>query len=131
MPAYLCGSSSFHALLLTRACRHQLVAWWLLLLLGRILTPETAVLSLHAHKHTTVEPARVVAGQGSAKALLTSQHQHCAVEHFYDVPLQRVATLRIAAPWRAPAYRCYRPLAAVHRVSYTGCRPALRGPPVG
>lgn len=91
------------------------------------------MLSLHAHehtKHTTVGPTQTLASQGSNKALLTPQHQHCAVEQFYDTPFQFAAALGVEAPWRTPVYRCYQPLAAVSCVHSDGYRPALRGPPV-
>ncbi|UOR03530.1 hypothetical protein MUN82_11290 [Hymenobacter aerilatus] len=111
-----------------------MVAWWLLLLLGRILTPESAMLSLHAHghtKHTTVGPTQTPASQGSNKALLTPQHQHCAVEQFYDTPFQFAAALTMPAPWHVLLYPRYQPQTVVHRVSYSWYCPALRGPPVG
>ncbi|MDQ2795201.1 MAG: hypothetical protein M3Y12_14510 [Bacteroidota bacterium] len=107
-----------------------LLAWLLLLCLGRTLLPEAWVLALHRHEHTTVEPAQAPAFRRTGKALISAQHQHCPVEQFYDVAYQgsvpvvvpgpRVA-LRYAA---APALPPVRPAAG--EVLYAR---SLRGPP--
>ncbi|MBC6613234.1 hypothetical protein H8B15_20095 [Hymenobacter sp. BT507] len=114
-----------------RVCRHTLVAWWLLLLLGRILTPEAAVLGLHGHAHTTVEPACLPAHKVSGKTFLTARHQHCAVEQFYNAPLQLAGTSLVLLPWYAPLYRRYAPLATVGSLFCAWRKAALRGPPAG
>lgn len=106
-----------------------MVAWWLLLLLGRILTPEAAVLRLHGHTHTTVEPAQTAANKASGNAFLTTRHQHCDVEHFYNAPLQVVDTLGVAPPRYAAVYLAHRLLATVGCLTGAWQQPALRGPP--
>ncbi|UOQ54440.1 hypothetical protein [Hymenobacter cellulosivorans] len=64
----------------------------LLLCFTRVLLPDTWVLAMHAHQHTT-EEATQQPGAPKGKALLTAKHQHCAVDHFYDVPFQAASLL--------------------------------------
>lgn len=116
---------------MVQACRHTLVAWWLLLLLGRILTPEAAVLHLHGHAHTTAEPADLPARKANSRTFLTARHQHCAVEQFYNAPLQLGGTPPVALPWYAPLYRHYAPLATAGSRFCAWRKAALRGPPAG
>ncbi|MCB2409339.1 hypothetical protein [Hymenobacter lucidus] len=59
----------------------------LLLCFTRVLLPDAWVLALHAHEHTLEEAAPASSTQ-KAKAVLSAKHQHCAVDHFYDVPFQ-------------------------------------------
>ncbi|WP_100338549.1 hypothetical protein [Hymenobacter chitinivorans] len=64
----------------------------MLLCFTRVLLPDTWVLALHAHQHTTEEAAQQP-GAPKGKALLSAKHQHCAVDHFYDVPFQAATPL--------------------------------------
>jgi hypothetical protein len=66
--------------------RRKLVAWWLLLLLVRVLAPEAAILRLHFHSHTEEEPVLKMADKAPHKALFSTKHQHYHVEHLYDAP---------------------------------------------
>ena len=72
---------------LTISLRQQLGAWWLLLLLARVLMPEATVLHLHAHAHTETEPAFAKQASGKAKTLLAAKHQHCHTEQLYQLPV--------------------------------------------
>lgn len=64
----------------------------LLLCFTRVLLPDAWVLALHAHQHTTEEATPAPSTQ-KAKALLSAKHQHCPVDHFYDVPFQPAVPL--------------------------------------
>jgi hypothetical protein len=64
----------------------------LLLCFTRVLLPDAWVLALHSHEHTTEEAAQKPRVD-KAKALLSAKHQHCAVDHFYDVPFQAALPL--------------------------------------
>lgn len=100
----------------------------LLLCFTRVLLPETWVLSLHQHQHTTEEPA-LAPGILHGKAVLSAQHQHCDVDHFYNVPFQPAAPLE----WQALLRQAYqrRTAVALIRASETAppAREYLRGPP--
>lgn len=113
----------------TLSLRRRLLAWWLLLLLGRVLAPEAAVLHLHAHTHTEVEPAAVGSSQLVRKALLTPKHQHCHTEQLYQLPCVPPAPTAIPAPMRLLAYATYRPQALVCRPLHLLDGACLRGPP--
>jgi hypothetical protein len=109
-----------------RAFRSQL-ALVLLLCFMRVLLPEAWVLQLHAHEHTTEEPAPA-ANALKGKAVLSAKHQHCAVDHFYEVPFQ------LAPPLELPAQPIpYRLSGATPAVSVwfsaTLATADLRGPP--
>ena len=80
------------------------IAWLLLLSLLRVLLPEDAVLALHAHEHTTLEPAHTAAFQRTGKALVSPRHQHCAVEKFYNVAYQPAPAMLMPVPPTAPRY---------------------------
>lgn len=107
-----------------------LLAWLLLLCLGRTLLPEAWVLAFHRHEHTTEEPARAPAFRLKGKALIGAQHQHCAIEQFYEVAYQAAGPvpmpcLRVAPRYAAaPALPPVRPAAG--EVLFGR---ALRGPP--
>ena len=103
----------------------------LLLCLVRTLLPEAWVLALHAHEHTTEEPAftrhqyRLVRG----KTLLTTKHTHCQTEQFYNVPFR--AAPPVAVP-RPRLVRRYQALAVPATLACSAAmlrRTALRGPP--
>ena len=109
--------------------RRRLLAWWLLLLLGRVLTPESAVLDLHAHTHTVAEPAFAKQLQATAKKLLTPKHQHCHAEQLYQLPFVPATLVEAPVPVRQLAYAIYRPQAPVCRQAHLLDGACLRGPP--
>ena len=107
------------------------IALLLLLCLVRTLLPEAWVLALHAHEHTTEEPAFVKTRPGRDKIILTTKHTHCQTEQFYNVPFQ--AALPVAVPLPR-LMRRYQPLAVPTTLACSAAmlrRTALRGPPVG
>ncbi|MBT9393124.1 hypothetical protein KLP40_08105 [Hymenobacter sp. NST-14] len=107
-----------------RTLRSRL-AFVLLLCFARVLVPDAWVLALHAHEHTVEAPASTTARH---KAHLSAQHQHCAVDHFYDVPFQLASPLELAA--LAPGFRVPvgTPLASVWASAHSSTAD-LRGPP--
>ena len=111
--------------------QRKLVAWWLLLLLVRVLAPEAAVLRLHFHSHTEEEPAGRVAAKSAAKAVLSTKHQHCHVEQLYDAPFQPALPVVLPEPVQLLPYAEYRPEAPVCRASHLLDGACLRGPPAG
>lgn len=112
----------------TISIRRQFLAWWLLLLLGRVLAPEAAVLHLHAHAHTEVEPAFAKQAR-PLKALLTPKHQHCHTEQLYQLPFAPALPIELPAVVRQLAYATYCPQAPVCRQSHLLAGACLRGPP--
>lgn len=85
--------------------RSKWVAWWLLLLLGRVMAPEAAVLGLHAHHHTVDEPAQVgVAGQRDPRAVLSSKHTHCHSEQLYNAPALLAGAVAVPVPVRRAVF---------------------------
>ncbi|MCB2378728.1 hypothetical protein LGH70_14090 [Hymenobacter sp. BT635] len=88
----------------------------LLLCFTRVLLPDAWILALHSHEHTLEETAPPP-GVSKAKAVLSAKHQHCAVDHFFDVPFQAAVPLEftlftsyqapkaesVASVWRAAA----------------------------
>jgi hypothetical protein len=113
----------------TSSLRQQLRAWWLLLLLARVLAPEAAVLHLHTHAHTEVEPAFAKQVGGKAKTLFTTKHQHCHTEQLYQLPFAPAAPVEMPVPVRQLAYATYRPQAPVCRQGHLLDGARLRGPP--
>ncbi|SNR76282.1 hypothetical protein [Hymenobacter mucosus] len=99
----------------------------LLLCFVRVLLPDTWVLAMHAHTHTTDEPTEQV-GWPKGKALLSSKHQHCDADNFYSVAFQTPAPLLLPAPVLAYAHPTATP-----RLAPVATAPAptlaLRGPP--
>ncbi len=115
-----------------RALRTHL-ALLLLVCLTRTLLPEAWILALHAHEHTTEEPAQAPAFRPTAehkgKALLTSKHQHCQTEHLYQVPLLLSAPVVLPQPVRRAVF-ALAPVPTVATAPWIARRPALlRGPP--
>ncbi|AII51676.1 hypothetical protein [Hymenobacter sp. APR13] len=99
----------------------------LLLCFTRVLLPEAWVLNLHAHEHTTEEPTQLP-GSFKNKALLSAKHQHCAVDHFCNVPFQLATTVQLPEVFRVYERSVATPVTAVWWADL--CRPAdLRGPP--
>lgn len=106
------------------------LALLLLLCLTRTLLPEAWILALHAHAHTTAEPAHAPAFRHKGKALLSAKHQHCGVEQFYNVPLQAGVPVVVPRPRVRPGYAQALTPGAERAVLGQLQRPtALRGPP--
>ena len=118
-----------------RATLRPYLAFLLLLCLTRTLLPEAWVLALHAHGHTTEEPAF---GAGKAhrhavagKILLTPKHTHCHEDTFYNVPFALAPAVVVPRP---RVRLSYQPLAVPLTLACSATelrRTALRGPPVG
>ncbi|OON70700.1 hypothetical protein [Hymenobacter sp. CRA2] len=109
-----------------RAFRHH-IATFLLLCFVRVLLPESAILALHRHAHTEKEEAHLPRHRGD-KAVLTTKHQHCAVDHLYDVPFQPAAELTLTPV----VYQYAQPEGDMQASVWTNTLPAatfLRGPP--
>ena len=107
------------------------IALLLLLCLVRTLLPEAWVLALHAHEHTTEEPAFIKGRPIKGKALLTAKHTHCQTEQFYNVPFQAAPPVVVPLP---KVQRRYQSLAVPTTLACSAAmlrRTALRGPPVG
>jgi hypothetical protein len=102
----------------------------LLLCLTRTLLPEAWLLALHAHEHTTEEPAFAPrTAHQPGKALLTTKHTHCQAEQFYDIAYQPASLVQVPPPHRGLHYR---PLAVPTTLACSAAalrRTALRGPP--
>ncbi|MCA8832276.1 hypothetical protein [Hymenobacter pini] len=100
----------------------------LLLCFVRVLLPDTWVLALHRHAHTTEEPTQAT-GWPKGKALLSAKHQHCDADQFFKSafePAPELPTVAAEAPVFAQAVDGSVP-AAWHCLP----RPTadLRGPP--
>ena len=105
------------------------IALLLLLCLMRTLLPEAWVLALHAHEHTTNEPAQAPVFRHKGKALVSAAHQHCPVDHLYDVPFLAGAPLLTPAPLVRPCFATT-PVPTVATAPWIARQPAqLRGPP--
>jgi len=109
----------------------KVVAWWLLVLLIRVLTPEAAVLRLHFHNHTEDAPRVRSTTKATHQAELSAEHQHCHAEQLYDAPFQPAVRVVVPAPVRLLSYATYRPQAPVCRASHLLTGASLRGPPAG
>ena len=106
------------------------LALFLLLCLTRTLLPEAWVLTLHAHTHTTVEPAHSSASASKDKALFSAKHQHCEVEKFYNAAFHAAPPVAMPQPQITICYAGTSAPAAVRGVVGQLIRPfALRGPP--
>ncbi|MBC8081909.1 MAG: hypothetical protein H7Z21_01750 [Hymenobacter sp.] len=103
------------------------LALLLLLCFTRVLLPEAWVLHLHAHQHTTEEPAQAP-GALKGKTVLSAQHQHCGVDHFYNVPFQPARPLELPLLFAAYAPTDPEAETSVWR-SATSPTADLRGPP--
>ncbi len=102
------------------------LAFVLLLCFARVLVPEAWILALHDHQHTVDAPLNKRPGNG--KATVSTVHQHCAVDHFYDTAFALPAPPRL--PLLAGTYAVAR-----SRAAFSGWIPATRatadsrGPP--
>ncbi|WP_035565812.1 hypothetical protein [Hymenobacter sp. IS2118] len=105
------------------------IALLLLLCLTRTLLPEAWILDLHAHNHTTEEPAQAPAFRLKGKALVSAQHQHCAADHFYDVAFVLSAPIVMPQPVARPCFATA-PVPTVATAPWIVRQPAQpRGPP--
>ncbi|RYY21614.1 MAG: hypothetical protein EOO36_00240 [Cytophagaceae bacterium] len=101
-----------------------------MLCLLRMLLPEAWVLALHAHTHTTEEPAFAPhAKRVPGKTLLTTKHTHCQTEQFYNVPFQAAPPVAVPAPRLRPRYQLLAITATLANSAAMLRRTALRGPP--
>ena len=99
------------------------IAYVLLTCFVRVLVPDTWLLVLHPHKHT------VHAATATKSALLSAKHQHCSVDHFYDVPFQPSELVRLLLPAQTTYALCWvMPRQSVWQHPLLGTA-SLRGPP--
>ncbi|SFQ51697.1 hypothetical protein [Hymenobacter arizonensis] len=105
------------------------MAWWLLLLLLRVLTPEAALLRLHPHEHTETEEHATSGRQEIRQAVLTPQHLHCHMEQVYDVPFLLTDPLQLPTLVAPLSYARYYPQGPLARASHLLDGASLRGPP--
>lgn len=99
------------------------LAYVLLTCFLRVLVPDAWLLALHSHKHT------VDAVTAKRQPLLSAQHQHCSVDHFYNVPFQPSAAVALLLPaptTYAPHRSALRQSVWLHTVA---AATHLRGPP--
>jgi len=114
-----------------QSLRSRLGAWWLLLLLGRVMAPEAAVLSLHAHQHTVEDVTRPSAYKASGtQTEVSAQHQHCHTEQLYDAPFQPALPPCVPLPQLRPLYPAYQETSTVCPSRHLLPGAALRGPPL-
>ncbi|MBC8083615.1 MAG: hypothetical protein H7Z21_10420 [Hymenobacter sp.] len=99
----------------------------LLLCFTRVLLPEAWVLHLHAHRHTIHEPAQAPEAL-KGKPVLSAQHQHCDIGHFYNVPFQPARPLELPLLFAAYAPTGAEAAVSVWR-SATHATADPRGPP--
>ena len=106
------------------------IALLLLLCLTRTLLPDTWILALHGHAHTTEEPAQAPAFRHKGKALVSNQHKHCPVENLYSVPFLPSAPVVVPEPATRPCFATA-PVPTVATAPWIARQPAqLRGPPL-
>lgn len=106
------------------------IALFLLLCLTRTLLPEAWVLAMHAHAHTTDEPAQASTLRHKGKALVSTQHKHCPVDDLYSVPFLPGAPVVVPTPATRPCFATA-PVPTMATAPWIARCPAqLRGPPV-
>ncbi|NVO30857.1 hypothetical protein [Hymenobacter lapidiphilus] len=100
----------------------------LLLCFARVLVPNAWILALHEHQHTV--DVALEAGPNIRQAdIVSSQHKHCAVDHFFNAAFQPPAPL--VQPVLPVAYRLPHSIAAASVWdSATRITADLRGPPM-
>ncbi|MDU0370997.1 hypothetical protein ACFPAF_11375 [Hymenobacter endophyticus] len=100
----------------------------LLLCFVRVLLPDTWVLALHQHEHTTEEPTQAT-GWPKGKALVSAKHQHCDADQFFKSAFEPAAALPLVVPVAA----AFAELASRSLPAAWHCLPPLtadpRGPP--
>lgn len=105
------------------------IALLLLLCLTRTLLPESWVLAMHRHAHTTDEPAQTAAFRHQGKALVSAGHHHCPVDHLYQVPFLVEAPVVAPVPVTRSCFATA-PVPTVATAPWIARPPAqLRGPP--
>lgn len=110
--------------------RRQLCVAFLMLCFVRVLLPEAWVLALHAHAHTTAEPAlRAHLSPAKGKALLSGQHRHCHEDSLYDAAFQPAAPVLVLGPTRTAVVGLLTPFAASVWSEAEAVQRCLRGPP--
>ncbi|TGD80436.1 hypothetical protein [Hymenobacter wooponensis] len=109
--------------------QRNIVAWWLLLLLARVLTPEATLLRLHAHQHTTKEVAIPLLGQAAKKHMLTDQHLHCHTEQLYNAPFQPAEAVLLPELLQQALYAQYQAPVSEAPTLHLLDGASLRGPP--
>ncbi|MBT2556386.1 hypothetical protein J7E24_01170 [Hymenobacter sp. ISL-91] len=109
-----------------RAIRSRL-AIVLLLCFARVLVPDAWILALHEHQHTVDAVPETALGTHQAD-IVSSQHQHCPVDHFFNAAFQPPAPLVLPAP--PVAYQLPHSVVAAS-VWHSAVRATadLRGPP--
>ncbi|QIX61939.1 hypothetical protein HER32_12390 [Hymenobacter sp. BT18] len=73
------------------------LALLLLLCFVRVLLPDTWVLALHQHTHTTDELAHAVTWP-KGKALFSAKHQHCNADQFFKSAFEPAPGVQLEAP---------------------------------
>lgn len=110
--------------------RSKLGAWWLLLLLGRVLAPEAALLHLHGHHHTVdAYPPLAVRQTSRPQAFFSPHHHHCHEVQLYDAPFTAAGSPVLPQPRQTVDYPTYYPLLAECPARHLLPGAALRGPP--
>lgn len=99
----------------------------LLLCFARVQVPDAWILALHEHQHT-VDAPQAATSAGSRKAVVSSRHQHCAVDHFFDVAFQPPAPLVLPVAFVGYQLARSRPAFSVWNAA-TRATADLRGPP--
>lgn len=113
-----------------RVALRPYLAALLLLCLGRTLLPEAWVLAWHAHAHTTHEPAYARRPTlGPRQLLFTTQHQHCHIEQFYNVPFALGSIVVLPQPRRRRHYLAWRAAGQLRYPQLAAPRAHPRGPP--
>lgn len=109
--------------------RRRTLAWWLLLLLTQVLTPEATLLHLHQHQHTWEAGLSRSVPQDELQTVLTPQHRHCHIEQLYDVPFQLPELELVAFGPEPGAYSRYRVQQTKACPLHLADGACLRGPP--
>ncbi|NVO84796.1 hypothetical protein [Hymenobacter terrestris] len=99
----------------------------LLLCFARVQVPDAWILALHEHQHTVDAPPQTGLADNH-EATVSSQHQHCAVDHFFSAAFQPPAPPALPVPPTDYQLACSLPTASVWN-SATRATADLRGPP--
>ena len=109
--------------------RRKIVAWWLVVLLLRVLAPGATMLRLHPHQHADEEQATSLAAKTGSKAVLSAKHQHCHVAELYNAPFQPAIPPELPDSEQLLSFAVYRPQAPVCWAAHLLDGASLRGPP--
>ena len=71
----------------------QYISCFLLLLFGRILTPDRTVLAWHPHEHTEDAPEKINTGFE-----LSKKHTHCPTDNLFNAPFAPASPALVKAP---------------------------------